>query len=69
MLKTPQSPAKRDWRGSQAHSNCAKRLDCGAFTAAVARDWSSLPRGQFSAAWHWQAGFAEGQRNGGSLAK
>jgi hypothetical protein len=50
-------------------SNNAKRLDCGAFTAAVARDWSSLPRGQFSAAWHWQAGFAEGQRNGGSLAK
>jgi len=48
-------------------SNYAERLDCGAFTAAVARDWSSLPREQFPVAGHRQAGFAEGEGNSGAV--
>jgi hypothetical protein len=36
-LKRPQSPAMRDWRDFPTAPNCAKRLDCAAFTAAFHR--------------------------------
>jgi hypothetical protein len=64
VLKTPQS---KRWREFPVHSHCAERLDCGAFTAAVARDWSSLPREQFPVARHRQAGLAEGEGVGAEV--
>jgi len=34
MLKTPQSPTD-GWRECLMRPDCAKRLDCGVFTAAM----------------------------------